>query len=102
MSREAEYFATRGRPPYKLLIETFNGPTSYTTGGTRFYSKLLKVVERAAGLQVSPSGHLRIEVVTGSVTGNSFLIRVWTGTSEIPDGTNLSGYAFTVLVEGLL
>jgi hypothetical protein len=101
MSREAEVLATRARPPYKILIETFNGPTSYATGGTRFYSKLLSVVERAAALQVSPTGHLRIEVVTGSVTGNSFLIRVWTGTSEMPAGTDLSGQAFTVLLEGL-
>lgn len=97
MSREGERLAARFRPPYKLVVETFSGPSTYATGGTVHHSTLLRQVERAACIQ--GTNGWRGEVVTGSVSGNAFKLRIWTGTSE-PGAINLSAQAFTVLLEG--
>lgn len=98
-SRDTEKFASVVKPPYKMLVETFNGPSSYTTGGEPLKSTLLKVVERATALQ--GTGGFRGEVVTGSISGNQFKLKVWTGTSQVNSGGDLSAQAFSVLVEGL-
>lgn len=98
-SRDTEKLAPVIKPPYRMLVETLNGPSSYTTGGEPIESRLLKVVERASALQAT-SGY-RPEVVTGSITGNQFKLRVWTGTAEVGSGVDLSAEAFSVLVEGM-
>ena len=99
MSREAERLASRFRPPYKTVIETFSGPSSYATGGNVFHSRHLRHVERAGCLQGTAGW--RGEVVTGSISGNAFTLRVWTGTAEPSAAVDLSAQAFTVLLEGI-
>jgi len=101
MSREAERLAARFRPPYKLVIETISGPTSYATGGVEYYSDLLRHVERAACIQPSSPGGWHGEIVTGSISGNAYRLRVWTSGAEAPAGLDLSAEAFTILLEGL-
>ncbi|MEM2905006.1 MAG: hypothetical protein QW587_04625 [Candidatus Bathyarchaeia archaeon] len=101
--RETEQLAARARPPYRLLTETFNGPTSYPTGGYTYTSRVFKHIERATALQ--GMNGFTAEVVTGSISGNSFKLKVFTGTStgpvEVTNGSNISNLAFTVLVEGI-
>jgi len=101
MSRIAERSAARVRPPYKLVIETFSGPSSYTTHGDVYNSTLLKQIERASVIQ--GYAHLSAEVVTGSISGNAFKMRIYTGgvTAQPAAATDLSATAFTVLLEGL-
>ena len=99
MSREGERLASRFRPPYKLVVETISGPSSYVTGGNVYTSKLLRHVERAACVQGSDGW--RGEVVTGSISGNAFTLRIWTGTDQPSAAVDLSAQAFTVLLEGL-
>ena len=104
MSREAERIASRFRPPYKQVIETFSGPSSYVAGGTVHHSKLLRHVERAACLQ-GVSGWIG-EAVTGKTSGNAFTLLIWTATAtqalQQPDAAaDLSAASFTMLLEGL-
>jgi hypothetical protein len=103
MSRIAERLATRGEKPYKILTETFSGPTSYATGGSVFNSTIFRQLERATALQVT--GGLTGEVVTGSVSGNAFTLKVYTGTAsgatEVANAVSLVSKAITVLLEGL-
>jgi hypothetical protein len=104
MSRIAERLGSRSNVKiYKVLVETFNGPSSYPTGGFVLNSTILRSLERATALP----GMLGLigEVVTGSVSGNAFTLRVYTGTQasgiqQIPNTTNLSMIAFSVLIEG--
>jgi hypothetical protein len=98
-SRDTEKFAGVAIPPYKTVIETVNGPSSYTTDGDTYRSANLRVIERAACLQ--GTNGWRGEVVTGSVTGNQFTLRIWTGTSQPGSGVDLSAQAFTLLLQGL-
>jgi len=81
-----------------MLVETFNGPTSYTTNGEPLQSQLLKVLEKATCLQ--GTGGYHGEVVTGSITGNQLKLRIWSGTDEAGSTIDLSAEAFSVLVEG--
>lgn len=107
-SRDTEKLASIIKPPYKMLVETFTGPTAYHTGGNVLQSRLLKVLERATCLQAT--GGFVGEVVTGSVVsysvsaGNQFQLKVWTGAPtgafQPASGADLSGQAFSVLVEG--
>lgn len=103
MSRIAERLASRAQTKnYKVLVETFNGPSSYSTGGNVYNSTILRMLERATALGGTKG--LIGEVVTGSVSGNAFTLRVFTGGSsgiiEMSNTTNLSGVAFSVLIEG--
>lgn len=102
MSRIAERSAVRVRPPYKQVTETFSGNTSYALGGNVYNSTILRQIERAAVIQTMP-GHLRGQVITGSISGNAFKIQVFTGgvTGEPAAATNLATAVFTVLLEGL-
>ena len=101
MSRIAERQASRFKPPYKLVVETFSGVASYTTGGDIYNSALLRQIERAT--VIGSYNQLRGQVVTGSVSGNAFRMIVWTGgaTGQPAAATDLSASAFTVLLEGL-
>jgi len=101
VSRIAERQAARFKPPYKLVVETVSGPASYTTHGDIYNSALLRQIERAAVIQ--GWAHLSAEVVTGSVSGNAFRMRIFTGgsTAQPAAATDLSATAFTVLLEGL-
>jgi len=101
MSRIAERSAVRAKPPYKMVTETFSGPASYTTHGDIYNSTILKNIERAAVIQ--GWAHLKAEVVTGSISGNAFKMRIYTGgvTAQPAAATDLSATAFTVLLEGL-
>jgi hypothetical protein len=103
MSRIAERLASRGKGPLKILTETVSGPTSYATGGSVFNSKIMKQLERATAIQGMTG--LTAEVVTGSVSGNAFQLKIYTGTAtgpvEVANAVNLSAYAFTVLLEGI-
>lgn len=101
-SRDTEKLASIVKPPYKMLVETVTGPTSYLQGGNPYQSELLKTLERATCIQAT--GGFHGEVVTGSVTGNQFQLKVWTGaptgTFEPATGADLSGEAFSLLIEG--
>ena len=99
MSRAPERLGIRAKPPMKLVLETFSGPSSYATDGNVYNSTILRQVERAACLQ--GTGGWRGEVVTGSVSGNAFKLRVWTGTAQPGSTVDLSAQAFQVLLEGL-
>jgi hypothetical protein len=87
-------------------METFPGPTSYTTGGSTMQSRVLRMIERAAALQVT-GGYIG-EVVTGSITGNSFKLKFYflavsgaaTGGLEVPAGTSMIGSVASTLIEG--
>lgn len=102
MSRIAERLVSRTNAT--VLTETFSGPTSYTTGvgGYVFNSTILKKLERATLLQIT--GGYEGEVTTGSVSGNAFSVKIYTGTAtgavELPTGANLVSKALTVLLEG--
>lgn len=103
MSRITERLASRGQTKnYKTLTETFSGPTSYTTGGVVINSTILRQLERATAMQIT-GGYLG-EVVTGSVSGNAFKLKIYTGTStgatELPAAANLITSSLTVLIEG--
>lgn len=104
MSRISERLASRAQTKnYKSLVETFNGPSSYATGGNVFNSTIFRQLERATALPGMLG--LTAEVLTGSVSGNAFTLRVYTGTQasgvqQMPSGTNLSMIAFSVLLEG--
>lgn len=101
MSRIAERHAARFKPPYKLVVETFSGVASYTTGGDIYNSALLRQIERAT--IIGTENQLRGQVVTGSISGNAFRMIVWTGgaTAQPAAATDLSARAFTALLEGL-
>lgn len=104
--RNTERFASRVSSHYKLLTETLSGPTSYTTAGSALQSRILKMLEKATCLQVT-GGYIG-EVVTGSITGNQFKLKIYmttvtaTGTAaqELVGGTNLITSSITVLIEG--
>ena len=100
MSRIAERLASRVKS--KSLVETFAGPTSYATGGSVYNSTILKQIERATIMQVT--GGYSGEVVTGSVSGNAFKIKLYTGTAtgaiELANAINLITSSISVLIEG--
>ena len=105
MSRQAERLGSRAVKVYKVLTETFSGPTSYTTsggGGTVFNSTILRQLERVTALNVT-AGY-SAEVITGSVSGNAFKLKIYTGTQtgpvELPSTANLITSSITVLIEG--
>jgi len=101
VSRIAEGHAARFKPPYKLVVETLAGSSSYATGGNVYNSALLRQIERAT--VIGTYNQLRGQVVTGSISGNAFRMIVWTGgsTAQPAAATDLSAQAFTVLLEGL-
>lgn len=99
MSRATERVAARVKPPYKLVTETFTGPSSYVAGGNVYNSTILKHIEKATCIQAT-SGW-RGEVATGSVSGNAFKLAAWTGTAQPIPEVDLRGVNFTVLLEGL-
>lgn len=89
-------------------MESFNGVASYTVGGDIFTSQLLKQIDRAVELPYSRQG-LRVQIVTGSITGNRFRVQVFrnTGvdpigrfTGEIASTTDLTADSFWVILEG--
>ena len=105
MSRIAERLASRGDKPYKILTETFAGPSSYSTGGNVNNSTIFRQLERATFLNVT--GGYSGEVVTGSVSGNAFKLKLYVTTgalganaAELPSATNLITSSITVLLEG--
>jgi len=104
MSRQTERSNVRGTRLYKVLTETYAGPASYTTGGNQLQSTIFRMLERATCLQIT-GGYIG-EVVTGSVSGNVFLLKVHavtgsnSGAQELASGWALNNNAITVLEEG--
>lgn len=102
MSRITERLNTRAAKPNKTLVETFSGPTSYATGGSVLNSTIFRQLERATALNIT--GGYSGEVVTGSVSGNAFKLKIYTGTStgavELPNAANLITSSASVLLEG--
>lgn len=104
MSRITERLNVRGTKPYKVLTETFNGPASYVLGGSVYNSTILRQLERATALNVT--GGFIGEVVTGSVSGNAFQLKLYVtsggnaGGGEVSSGTSMLSRAITVLIEG--
>lgn len=105
MSSETEVLAARFKGPYKHVVETFAAPASYATGGSWLFSRVLKRIERATFMQCT--GGFTGSVVTGSVRsgmatgGNAFRLQLYTGSSEVNSGGNLSAQSVSVLLEGL-
>jgi hypothetical protein len=103
-SRIAERLASRGMVKiYKVLTETFAGTTSYITGGNVYNSTIIRNLERVTALNVT--GGYFGEVVTGSISGNAFKLKIYTGTAtgpvEITAGVSLITSSISVLIEGL-
>ena len=91
-----------------ITVESFNGPSSYTTGGVPYTSAIMNQLERVVEIPITRQG-LRVAVVTGSVTGNMFRVQFFLGTGvdaqggltrEVAAGTNLSSDSFWVILEG--
>lgn len=104
--RGSEAFASRRATV--VVLESYNGPASYSAGGNIFSSKVLKQIERAQVVGPSTSG-THPAVVTGSITGNNnFKVQFWaagTGSgingAEVVAAANLSSQGFYVLEEGI-
>ena len=99
--------ASRARANLAVLMESYNGPTSYSTGGNFVTSLVFNALDRAQILGPSTSGHI-VQVVTGSITGNSFKVQFFNpgtvssgGSGEVPAATNLGLVGFYTLEEGI-
>lgn len=105
MTYETETLASRYMGPTKVVVETFAAPSSYATGGSWLFSRVLKRIEKATLLQCT--GGFHGSVVTGSVRsgmatgGNAFRVQLYTGSSEVNSGGNLSAQSVSVQLEGL-
>lgn len=104
-SRAAEAIGTRSSRI--AILESYNGPAAYASGGTTFSSLLLNTIERAVAIPPTTSG-ITPAVVTGSVTGNTFKVQFFaagTGSglngAEVASGSNLGSQGFYVLEEGV-
>lgn len=72
-----------GKGDYKVYTGSFNGPTSYATGGfTVTLSGISKIHQAIVALKNNPGNKL----ITYSITGNTITIQIYTITADTTTG----------------